>query len=108
MTKGQILTYCIIARCAYAKYAAKVALLGLIGDISFGECRINLILVNKYIKILTCYDPSLTTNCISSDDIMLVINRVSEILGLCGDPLSLDETTSNCCDPLYGVTIANP
>lgn len=107
MTQGQIITFCIIARCCYARFAASVGALGSIGDESFSEKKIQLILVNSFMKTIKCYNPDATGNCLTVDDITVMINRVMEILGLCGDPLSLEESDTICCNPLNGVTIVN-
>ena len=107
MTKGQIVTYCIIARCCFAKFAVCVGTLGLIGDPAFAEQKRNLLLVRSFLKTIACYDPDAENNCLTNDDIFILINRVSEIPGLCGDPLSLAESNADCCNPLNGVTIAN-
>jgi len=107
MTKGQYITFIIIARCCFAKYAVKVGLLGLNGDPIFKREKRKLILVNEWMKMLECYDPNASDNCFDSTDAQLLVNRISEYLGLCGDPLSLDESDATCCDPLNGVTIIN-
>lgn len=107
MTKGQIVTFCIIARCCFAAYAARVGAMGIIGDRSFEEERSNLILINSYLKTIQCYDPDATSNCLTSDDIFILIGRVSEMLGLCGDSLSLEESNSDCCNIINGATIVN-
>lgn len=107
MTQGQIVTYCIIARCCWAKWAVRVGLLGLMGDPSFAEQKRQLILARMLLKTVECYNPDAENNCITSDDILLFINKISELIGSCGDAQSLDESDAACCDPLNGVTIVN-
>lgn len=108
MTKGQYITFLIIARFYYGKFAVKVGFLGLYGDLTFKVCRTKLLLVNEWIKMLQCYDPDATDNCFDATDAKLLVDRISETLGMCGDPVSLDESDATCCDPLNGVTIINP
>lgn len=108
MTKGQIITFLIIARCCFAKWAVLVGTMGITGDPEFESQKRGLILANSYMKALKCYDPDAENNCLTSDEIFDIINRLSEILGLCGDPLSLTESNSDCCNVLNGVTILNP
>lgn len=107
MTKGQIITYCIIARCCFAKFAATVGTLGIIGDPTFINQRLNLIVARGLLKIIQCYDPDAENNCLTNDEIFIMINRLNEILGLCGDPLGLVENNSDCCNPVFGATIVN-
>lgn len=108
MTQGQIVTFLIIARCAYVKMAVRVGSLFRIGDPAFDDQKIQLVLCNSYMKTLKCYNPGTENNCLTIDDIRNMMNRVMQILGLCGDLESLTESDASCCDPLNGIVIFNP
>jgi len=108
MTQGQILTFTIIARYYYALYSAKVVGFAVIGDQSFTFHRDRLIIANMIIKRLKCYDPSAENNCLTWEQIYSLMQNLMQILGMCGDPYTLSESDTTCCDPMSGVTILNP
>lgn len=108
MTQGQIVTFTIIARYYYALYSAKVVGYALIGDPTFGYHRQRLIIANMIIKRLKCYDSDAEDNCLTWEQMYSLMQNIMQILGICGDPLSVAESDATCCDPLDGVTILNP
>lgn len=108
MTQGQIVTFTIIARYYYALYSAKVVGYSLIGDPSFEYHRTRLIIADGIIDQLKCYDPDSETNCLTWDEMYSLMQNLMQILGMCGDPYTLSESDTTCCDPLEGVTILNP
>lgn len=108
MTQGQILTFTIIARYYYARYVACIVGLALIGDPSFGEHRDKMIVANMILKRLKCYNPDAEDNCLTFDQVYSLMQNLMKILGVCGDPYTLVESDTTCCDPLEGVTILNP
>lgn len=105
MTKGQIITFIIIARYYYALYSAKVVKFALIGDKEFECHRKKLIIVNSLIKRLKCYDPDAETNCLTEEQVYSTIQLIMQILGIKGDPMSLEEADDTCCSPIAGLTI---
>lgn len=108
MTYGQIITFTIIARYYYALYSAKVVTFGLIGDPTFLWHRERLIIANMIIKRLKCYNPDAEDNCLTFDQMYTLMQNLMQILCIKGDPKSVSESDTTCCNPIAGKTILNP
>ncbi len=108
MTYGQIVTLSIIAKCYWAKWSVKVGLLGVIGDPEFEEQKALLQLCYSFIETIECYNPDAVDNCLTLEEIEIIIGRILVLLGICGDPYSLAESSTDCCDPLHDATLVNP
>lgn len=108
MTKAQIVTFVIIARVYYARYSAVVVGFDIANDPAFSYHRERLIFANLIIKRLKCYDPEAENNCLTWDQAWTLIQNLMSILGICGDPYTLSGSDTNCCNPIYGLTILNP
>lgn len=108
MTKQQIQYFHSAATAVWTKYVSKAVDFVRQKDKCAQEYMLNSVLVRKWLAMLQCYDRADVTNCIPYDDIIIIINKIMEILGLCGELENLPAGTLTCCDELKDIETLNP
>lgn len=76
-----------LAGCAYSELSARFN-----DDLRYGrKCvtknRIDLMLLNVYLEMLECYDITSEDNCLTEDEIQLIIEKISSLTGICFMPI---------------------
>ena len=93
-----------LSGCAFSDLALRFN-----NDLRYGrKCvtknRIDLMLLNIYIEMLECYNIDSTSNCLTEDEIQLVIEKISTLTGVCFMPIGFTYT-ANTLSSMIGLGI---
>jgi hypothetical protein len=107
MNQAQVTYFYTAARCCWSKYVAKAVAMARICDPSAKQLMVNSVVVNRLLATVECYNPQAENNCLSWEEMEMIMNKIMSILGLCGTLENLPEADNGCCNCLDNVELLN-